>query len=100
MTAFLVPLVILGISIPLCFKMIPPNRVYGFRMEASFVSDQAWYAINRFGGVGLLLTSALVIVLMAALRQSPGFSGSGPGVWMPLLLYIVPVTATILYSRA
>lgn len=43
-------LICLGLSIPLMRGRVGRNRVYGVRFSQSFQSDEAWAAINRFGG--------------------------------------------------
>lgn len=51
------------ISIPLVNKKVPMNRLYGFRISKSFVSDENWYAINRYGGRQLIRWSILLILI-------------------------------------
>ena len=51
---FLSPLAIL-LSLPLIFRMVKMNGVYGVRIPESFRSEARWYQLNRFGGIlGLL----------------------------------------------
>jgi hypothetical protein len=47
-------LVMIGVSIPLVQGRIRPNRLYGVRLAQSFQSEDAWFAINRFGGKHLI----------------------------------------------
>jgi len=42
------------ISIPLARGQVRRNGLYGFRFSESFQSDDAWFAINRFGGQRLI----------------------------------------------
>ncbi len=65
-----VPIVILisglllaGLCIPLARGKVPPNRFYGIRTKAAFVSQENWYRINKFGGkvfFGVSIIIALV----------------------------------------
>jgi len=57
--------VLLLLSLPLMFRMVPMNRVYGFRIKAAYESEKNWYDINARGGK-LLSIGALVILLIGA----------------------------------
>jgi hypothetical protein len=48
-------LVIIGLAIPLVRRRIGPNAFYGVRFAESFRSEDAWYAINRYGGRRLIM---------------------------------------------
>ena len=50
-------LVSLGLSFPLIAGQVGPNPLYGARFREAFQSDEAWYAINRFGGQRFALWS-------------------------------------------
>jgi hypothetical protein len=56
-------LLIIVLSIPLVRGRVPRNRLYGVRLHQSLQSDDAWYAINRFGGKRLI-ASAIPLVLL------------------------------------
>ncbi len=47
---FLVPAVLLAFSLPLVARMVPPNRLYGFRTSTALSSEQAWYSANAIAG--------------------------------------------------
>lgn len=55
-------LVIFFASLPLAYRKIPMNQVYGIRIQASFESDQRWYEINAYGGRRMAAWSLLIIV--------------------------------------
>jgi len=47
------------VAVPLMFRKVPRNRIYGYRTRATLGSDVLWYETNaRFGQV--LLVSSLV----------------------------------------
>ncbi|MHC4398384.1 MAG: SdpI family protein [Planctomycetota bacterium] len=52
--------VIAGLGIPLFFRLVPPNRLYGFRFKATFKDPDVWYAVNREGALWLFLTGLLL----------------------------------------
>jgi hypothetical protein len=43
-------LVIFFVCLPLIYRKVPMNDVYGFRIPAAFESKQRWYDINAYGG--------------------------------------------------
>lgn len=67
----LVGLLIAALAIPLARGRVRPNRFYGVRFPESFQSDEAWFAINRFGGKRLLLWSPAMILLGIAVLFFP-----------------------------
>ncbi len=71
-------LLIIGTAFPLVLGSIPMNQWYGVRFEKSFASDEAWYAINRYGGRQIIY-SALPLVALGliqfALPQNDGANG-------------------------
>jgi uncharacterized membrane protein len=52
----------LGLSLPLIARRVGRNPLYGVRFPESFRSDEAWFAINRFGGQRLALWSVPQII--------------------------------------
>lgn len=58
-----VAFLIIGISIPLALRKIPMNHIYGVRFKKSFVSEENWYTINKYGGKQLILWSILLLII-------------------------------------
>ncbi len=50
-----VSLVIIVVSLPLVFRKIKMNGIYGIRIPEAFKSEERWYQINRFGGILFLV---------------------------------------------
>ena len=48
------------ISLPLIYRKIPMNHLYGIRIPASFKSEQSWYDINAYGGRKLAACSWII----------------------------------------
>lgn len=42
------------VALPLFFGLVGPNRWFGIRLAAAFVSEENWYAINSYGGLCFL----------------------------------------------
>ena len=52
-----------GLSLPLVRGRVARNPLYGVRFPQSFASEDAWYAINRYGGRQLCLWSLPMIAV-------------------------------------
>lgn len=57
-----VGLIIIATSLPLIYRKVPRNDVYGIRIHESLKSDERWYEINEFGGRELLKAGIVMIV--------------------------------------
>jgi uncharacterized membrane protein len=62
------PLVIFLVAIPMILKIIPRNRLYGFRTARTLQSDAVWYPANRFAGIAM--ATAAIVWQIAALVVS------------------------------
>jgi len=87
-------LICIGLSIPLIRGRVGRNAVYGVRFPQSFESDEAWFAINRFGGKRLAvwsipLTLVGIVSFFLPLKSHPGLTlvlG-----FAPLVFIVIPV---------
>jgi uncharacterized membrane protein len=55
-------LLIVALAIPLVQGRVKRNALYGIRLPQSLKSDNAWLAINRFGGKSLIAWSTIMIL--------------------------------------
>ena len=55
------------VSVPLIFKLVPPNPYYGFRTARTLSDRELWFRVNRFAGVAFLLAAIAGAILIAAL---------------------------------
>ena len=94
MTVFAITILLSGVlilllSLPLVYRKVPMNHLYGVRIRASFESDRRWYDINAYGG-RLMAIGSLPIV-------AAGVTGLFlPGHW--LLPYACGATAVTVVS--
>jgi hypothetical protein len=100
---FGMPAVILILGLPLAFRWVPPNRLYGFRTSTTFSSVDAWYQINFATGVALVaagVLSGVAVVLLAydviALKPEARYL---TGILLTGLLLIASLTPVALYSN-
>ena len=69
-------LLIAGSAVPLTMGWTQRNRWYGMRLTASMSSDEAWDAVNRYGGRQLIAASVPILIvgvvaLLMPLKQHP-----------------------------
>lgn len=95
-------LIAIGLAIPLVRGRVERNGLYGVRFPESFQSDDAWYAINRYGGRRMIVW-ALPLLLVGItcfflhLRQHPrltlilGFA--------PLIFFFIPALQAWRFAR-
>lgn len=91
------------LGMPLLRGQVGRNHYYGVRFPQVFESDDAWYAINRFGGrcmiiwavplvvVGLLYFFFLPMQLHNGIALTLGFA--------PLVFVLAPVWQTWQFAR-
>lgn len=58
--AFGVLLIVL--SLPLVFGLVPPNRWYGIRLPG-FQSPERWYPLHRRGGLIFVVEGAVLVLV-------------------------------------
>jgi uncharacterized membrane protein len=59
-------LTMIGVALPLVYRKIPPNHLYGFRVKRTLENREVWFAANAFAGqrlawVGLATVVAAVV---------------------------------------
>lgn len=52
MRSYIPPIIVGLLCIPLFFKKVPRNPLYGFRTQYTMSSDKAWYSTNKAAGAG------------------------------------------------
>jgi uncharacterized membrane protein len=64
----IVGVVLIVSSIPLIFRKVPRNGVYGVRFSETLADDYVWYEVNATGGRDFLVVGC---ALMALARWAP-----------------------------
>jgi hypothetical protein len=63
-----IPLAAIALGLPLVFKLVPRNRLYGLRTPRTLRSDEAtWYRQNTIGGI-VMVTVGIVWLVVIAVR--------------------------------
>ncbi len=89
---FVIPsLAFIALAIPLIAGWIPRNRLYGFRTEKTLSNDEIWYRANRVGGMTLVITSLLylIVAVVAPLENSAGAERALW--WFHLIMFVGPL---------
>jgi uncharacterized membrane protein len=68
--------IIMGLSfillgLPLYFKKVKPNSLYGFRTAKTRSSEAIWYPANQRCGLNLMLIGLVIIICSCAIYFSP-----------------------------
>jgi len=79
------------ISIPLIFRIVPPNGVYGFRASSMQSNSAIWYSANAFMGWALLLATAISVIVLLTLPATVKR-------WRLWAAFLVPVFGAIVAS--
>ncbi len=77
---------VLLLAIPLALKLVPPNRIYGFRTALALANRDLWFSINRIAGFALIAASSVALAIYFYQPElASGHSYAG------VLVLIVPV---------
>ena len=67
LVAYVLPIVLMLLAVPLVLGKVSPNWLLGFRTRKTVSSPAIWYRANRVAGWLLIAASALAICFNAAL---------------------------------
>ena len=90
------------ISLPLIFRKVPMNSIYGIRIPAAFESEQRWYDINAYGGRQLAAWSWAIIIVGAIgffLPENGALIYLPVGTVIVLLAILIPLIRITRWSR-
>ena len=92
----------LGLAFPLIGNRLGRNSLYGVRFPESFRSEEAWFAINHFGGKRMALWSVPQILWGLAAYFVPMSNNTTVIILvglLPLLFVLIPVIETWRFAR-
>ena len=75
--------VIFFLCIPLVFKLIPPNRLYGFRSSLTLSRPDIWYPANVFSGLCMMVAVAIATAIILFLPELSS------GITVPVFISLV-----------
>jgi len=98
----LVGFICVAAAIPLVRGRVGRNSLYGVRFPQSFQSDDAWYAINRFGGQRLIVWAVPMIAVGIVSFFEPLQNHIGLTLvlgFAPLIFVLIPVLESWRFAR-
>jgi SdpI/YfhL protein family len=88
---------LMALSVPLVWRKVPPNGIYGFRVSKSLNNPQVWYEVNAYSGKRLFWTGLMTVIASVALYQVPGISIDSYALGV-LAVFLVVITVGLLQS--
>ena len=82
---YLGPLLVFVLSLPLIARLVPMNRLYGFRTANAMRSPEAWYSANATAGL-IMATAAVLWLAWLLLAPRLGVAASSTPYVGPALL--------------
>ncbi|MGF2616506.1 SdpI family protein [Rossellomorea vietnamensis] len=96
-----VAILCIGLSIPLYLKKVKMNYFYGVRFPSSFQSEEAWYKINKYGGLMLMIWSVpellfgIVLIFLPTVKEPLSVIIA----FSPILFLLPPLIQSYIYSE-
>jgi uncharacterized membrane protein len=90
---WLVPVSGIGLALPLLFRAIPPNGVYGYRTAYSMSSEPIWYRANHALGWALLVAGLAGVALAAWVAPQRRRDVRRRAVLLQVFLFLVAAAA-------
>jgi uncharacterized membrane protein len=96
-------LLLAGLSVPLILHKIPPNGLYGFRINSTMNNPELWYKVNEFSGkrllvVGLVSSVGSILLYFYPFQSIDGYALSCLGLFLALFLWAI--ITSFLYLRS
>ncbi len=97
-------LTMIGLALPLFYRKIPPNHLYGFRVKRTLENREVWFAANAFAGqrlawVGLATAVAAVVFYGLLIENIAAYAIAVASVEMVGLLVAVVQSFLYLYGE-
>jgi hypothetical protein len=95
-------LLLIAVALPLARGKVARNALYGIRFPQSLRSDEAWFAINRYGGRRLVVWAIPLILIGVVSFFLPLRSHAGLALTLgfaPLLLLLIPLVESWRFAR-
>jgi uncharacterized membrane protein len=67
-------LILIALAVPLVLRKIPPNPLYGFRIEWTREDPELWYSVNAYTGKWLVFVGACSVIGAIVLAFIPGIN--------------------------
>jgi len=81
-------------GIPLLYKKIKPNWLFGFRLPSTVSNEEIWYKVNEHVGRGLVYAGSIVVI--GSLFLSVFNLNLNEKVWILVIILAVPLSAVLI----
>ena len=97
-------LLMIVLALPLVYRKIPPNHLYGFRVKRTLENREVWFEANAFAGqrlawVGLATVAAAIIFYVLPIANIAAYATAVASVEMVGLLVAVVQSFRYLYGE-
>jgi hypothetical protein len=83
--------ILIGLSIPLIRRKVPPNPLYGFRVRRTLEDPEIWYPANAYTGWCMLRLGAAIMIAAVVAYFVPGLDEA----WYASTVGVVAVIGVI-----
>lgn len=97
-TLQIMSIVLAFFALPLIFKWVPPNPIYGFRTARTLADTSLWYRANQFCGWAIFLASTISLILFTALPSSPNEPTTLTKALVPVFVFVLPILIAVAAS--
>ena len=84
-------LLLIGASIPLILRRIPPNWIYGFKLPKTVNNPDIWYKANECSGKLMAIAGAVITLASVVL----GMLGMSDHAYLTLMILVATVSLGI-----
>jgi uncharacterized membrane protein len=89
---------IAALGAPLALKLVPPNRLYGFRTSQALVNRELWFRVNRVAGWSMIAAGGMSAVIY--LQFGDGVLGPAYEIGVFVLPLVVALAVTGSYVKS
>jgi len=87
-----------ALAIPMILRRVPPNRIYGLRVPATFADERVWYEANAKSGWDLVILG-VALAALAPLLWATGWDEAVCSITWSLAALVGALTISFLGIR-
>jgi len=93
------PLLLIGLSVPMILGRIGPNLWYGVRTPKTLASQEIWYRANRLGGVYLTVSTLIALAIWGLMAFIPLDAALRAPIYILILVASTTIAMALLMAR-
>jgi uncharacterized membrane protein len=78
----------IALALPLLHRRVPPNRIYGLRVPATFADERVWYDANARSAVDMVVLGIVIVLLTLGLPVLTNLSEEAFGLTIAAVLVV------------